>query len=328
MPSKQPRKGRQPYTYEHYEVEIRKLFPEVQLLKAFCESDPEDLETATELEKKKDTLRWYRDSWAKRIPVTVYVDGREQIPNTQEELRYPTERTPQYDKDDWPWYSVGDYIAYVQGIGWYPVCRERKSLNDLYGTLIDEDHRGNLYDEFVRFLTDKRFTIFRFDLECTEQEFFEYLPPRPKICKFCQVKRERMDSGDYFCNKIYKMFPSKDTDPDFRCHEGFVERPRDKVDLQRLQTLKETILRQCRELGMQIVWRGSREEACKKYRPGVEEWLKLNYVKLLKLDEPVYNDRLLLENRIAQLEAELHAARASLASLERQQGELIQGVEV
>lgn len=334
MPSNVRSKGRKPYTSEHYEAEIRKLFPEVQLLKAFCEANPEDESTLKELEQKKSTLREYRNRWAERVPAIAYVDGREQLPNSSEESGYHTERTPQYDAKNWPYYSVGDYITYVPGVGWYPVCRERKSLNDLYGTLMDEDHRKNLYDEFFRFLIDKRFTIFRFDLECTEDEFFEYLPPRPKICKYCQVKRIRMDTEDDFCPKLVKIFPSTVIDPSFRCHEGFIERKRDSIELQRLHTLKETVLRQCRELGMQIVWEGSREEACAAYKPGVVEWLKLNYVSLLQLDKPLYSDREFLEDRKAALEAEkvrieeeLVDVNASLARIETWNSEGM-GVEV
>jgi len=277
-------------TASEYEAEIRSLYPEVQVLKAYCEANPEDIETIKELEKKKSTLRSYRDKWAERKDVIVYVDGREQLENTPVELKYPTERTPPYDSKKWQWYSVGDYIAYIQGIGWYPVCRERKTINDLDGTLRDRDHRKNLYEEFGRFLADDRFTIFRFDLECTEEEFYNYLPPVPKTCKYCEVKRVKSDTGDYFCPKTFTLFPSKDPEKDFKCHDGFRERKRDPVNVQAMKTLRKTIIRQCCEMGMQIIWRGSREAAYKAYRPGVEEYLKLNYVKLLKLDMVPYND--------------------------------------
>lgn len=313
-------------TSDYYEAKIRELYPTVKLLEAYCEADPEDKETAKELEKKKGTLGWYKDQWAERIPVKVYVDGREQLENTPEELRCPTEQTPQYDKTSWPYRSVGDYIAYVQGIGWYHVCRERKSLPDLYGTLMDDDNRENLFEEFDRFLADDRFTIFRFDLECTEEEFYNYLPQWPKTCKFCEVKREKMDSGEYFCPRtksILDFYPGSD----FKCHEGFVERKRADIDIKRLRTLKEKWIKRCFEKGFQIIWRGSREAAYQAYSPGVEEWLKLSYVGLLGLDNPFYNDHTEQLKNKAILEEKLKSVTASLERIEARESQKV-GVEI
>lgn len=316
MPSNGSKKGRQPYTADHYEAEIRKLYPEVQVLKAYVEGNPEDLETAKELEQEKETLRGYRDRWAERKEVIVYVANNEGLPNSSEELRYQTAKMPTYDAKKWPWRQVGDYIAYVPGIGWYPVCRERKTLADLDATLRDKDHRKNLYEEYERCLVDSRFTVFRFDLECTPEDLNDYLPPMPKTCKFCQVKRIKTDNGDYFCPKTFTIFPEKDPGSDFKCHEGFMEKKRDPVNVSAMKTLRKTIIRQCHEMGMQVVWRGSREAACEAYKPGVEEWLKLNYVRLLNLDVTACSDRAVLEARVAQLEAELQAARTSLLRYE------------
>jgi hypothetical protein len=303
-------------TSDYYEAEIRKLYPEVHLLQAYCDADPEDTETAKELEQKKATLRAYRDKWAQRKPVKVFVANNEGLPNTSEELGYPTEPMKQYDAKKWPYYQVGDYQAYVDGVGWYPVCRERKTLADLYATLMDRDHRKNLYEEHGRFSVDPRYKkdgIFRFDLECTEKDFFEYLPPWPKQCRFCEVKRVKTESGDYWCPRSHELFPSKENEPDFRCHNGFKERSRDPVDIKRIRTTQHTIIRQCHELGMQIVWRGSREAAYGAYRSGVEEWLKLNYVSLLRLEE--INEEAFLKERLALAEEDVRAAKCSLKML-------------
>jgi hypothetical protein len=274
---------RQQYPAEYYEAEIRKLYPAVQLLRAYCEANPEDESTLKELEDKEKSLGYLKKMWAARIPIIVQVASNEGLENSAEELRCQTEPMKQYDAKKWPYKQVGDYVAFIPGIGWYPVCRERKTLEDLYGTLMDRDHRKNLFEEFDRFLADNRFTIFRFDLECTEEEFYNYLPTWPKTCKFCEIHRQKMDSGEYFCPQTFQIlefYPG----PDFKCHEGFSPRQRDRIELQRILTSKETYLRQCHEKGFQVVWRGSREAACEAYRDGVEEWLKLNYVKLLKLD--------------------------------------------
>jgi hypothetical protein len=300
---------RQQYPAEYYEAEIRKLYPAVQLLRAYCEANPEDTATLKELEDKEGSLRYNKKMWASRKQIIVQVASNEGLENSAEELRCQTEPMKTYDEKKWPYKQVGDYVAYVPGIGWYPVCRERKTLEDLYGTLMDKEHRKNLFEEFDRFLVDNRFTIFRFDLECTEEEFYNYLPHWPKTCKFCDVKRQKMDSGEYFCPltlQILESYPG----PDFKCHEGFCPRPRDRIELQRIRTSKRTYLRQCREKGFQIEWRGSREAACEAYREGVEEWLKLNYVKLLKLD--VRDDRAELLKKKAFIEAELAAVNGAL----------------
>jgi hypothetical protein len=300
-------------TASDYEAEIRKLYPEVQLLKNHCEADPDDKDTLKDFEKSKNTLRWYRDQWAARIPITVYVANNEQLPNSSAELRCNTEPMPQYHKKKWPYYQTGDYQAYIPDLKvWYPILRERKSINDLHGTLVDKDHRKNLFEEYERFLVDPRFTVFRFDLECYEEEFYNYLPPVQKKCQFCEVKRTKMDSGDYFCPRTNEFFPTFDSATDFYCHEGFKEREKDPIDKARLRSLKKKIIDQCFEMGMQIKWRGSRKAAYEAYRPNIETWLKLNYVKLLKLDNGPYNDQAALLKRKAELEASLTAVNHSL----------------
>jgi len=309
--------GRQPLTADHYEAEIRALYPAVQLLKAYCEANPEDTESLKELEKKKDKLRYNRDKWAERKDKIVYVANNEGLPNSEKELGCKTEPMKPYHAKKWPYKQAGDYQAYVEGVGWYYVCRERKTLEDLYGTLMDRDHWKNLCEEFERFKEDPRFKtwgIFRFDLECTEKEFYKYLPHWPKTCKFCEVKRQKMDSGEYFCPRSLNIL-EYDPGPDFKCHAGFNERERDETTLKSIRTMKEKRIRQCFEMGMQVVWRGSREAAYEAYRPGIEEWLKLNYVKLLKLDEAPYNDRVALENKIAECEVVLFTLKFSLEQI-------------
>ena len=144
--------ARLPYTYEYYESEIRKLYPTIQLLKAYCEANPEDESTLKELEQKERSMSYLKKMWASRIPITAQVASNEGLENSADELRCQTEPMKQYDPKKWPYKQVGDYNAHIPSLGvWYPVCRERKTLEDLYGTLMDRDHRKNLYEEFERF---------------------------------------------------------------------------------------------------------------------------------------------------------------------------------
>jgi hypothetical protein len=307
-------------TSAEYEAEIRKLYPEVQLLKNHCECNPDDKETLKELEKKKETLRWFRDKWAERTKIIVYVANNEQLPNSEDELRCDVLPMPQYHAKKWPHKQVGDYQAYIPILDtWYPVVRERKTINDLHGTLVDKDHRQNLFEEYERFVLDERFTIFRFDLECFEEEFYNYFPPTLKNCRYCTGKLVRNDFGDYHCTKSYKLFPPDNPDSEFKCDQ-FTAKKRDPINEARIRSLKKKIIDQCFEMGMQIKWRGSRKAAYEAYRSNIETWMKLNYVRLLGLDLDPLRDIQKLRRDLAYHKSEVLAKESSIRSLERQLG--------
>ena len=160
MPSKTPRKGRQPYTHDHYETEIRKLYPEVQPLKAFCEANPEDLETAKELEKKQATLKGYVKNLAKKYNPIIYVANNEGIPWKSEDMPWSdTGRNvtvePMPLKRKTKIKQVGDYVCYIPELGvYYPKVIDRKSWDDMNGTFVDEDNRARFFREVETFNTD------------------------------------------------------------------------------------------------------------------------------------------------------------------------------
>ena len=336
MVSKPPRKGRQPYTYEHYEAEIRKLFPEVQLLKAFCESDPEDLETATELDKKQEALKRNVKNLAKKCNPIIYVANNEGIPWKLEDMPWSdTGRNvtiePMPLKRKSKIKQVGDYVCYIPELGvYYPKVIDRKSWDDMNGTFVDEDNRARFFREVETFNIDPRFkdipdAKLEVFAECSKYDFLVKLAPYPTQCKFCtKVKRIRVDDNlVYYCTENGEPSTVK---PESSC-KSFDPYKRSDGEIKALIKKKRTVIGQLKKAGVEVCWQGSRFEASHQYTVDIFEWIKGNYVTLLKLDS-MYSDRLFLENRIAQLEAELQAARASLASLERQQGELIQGVEV
>lgn len=252
---------------------------------------------------KKKLLRDTVKRWAAKLDVEVLAANNEGpgYQRTPEEVGYPVRPMPRYDPKKFTHHQSCDYLACISGIGWYKVGIERKTLNDLYGTLIDDDHRENLYDEIHRFNSDQRFKdhgIFRMDLECTEEEFFDFFPQYPKTCQFCIHDRVQTDAGDLYCPASLTLF-DKDY-KDFKCHNGFQEKQRTEYQIRAINKKKETVLRTLRGMGVQLCWRGCRESANEAYKPELQAWCVANYERLLKLDAP--GD---LEMKKARLEAEL-----------------------
>jgi len=78
--------------------------------------------------------------------------------------------------------QVGDYIFTVgaeeqsSSIIWGNLVVERKTLEDLYGTLMNKEHRSRLYREISKYEADPRFNRFMLVAECTYEEFLTYVP--------------------------------------------------------------------------------------------------------------------------------------------------------
>lgn len=270
----------------------------IPIIKARYDSAKKDPSKA-----KKKLLRDTVKRWAAKLDAEVLAANNEGqgYQRTPEEIGYPVRPMPRYDPKKWPYYQFGDYLACISGVGWYGVVIERKTLPDLYGTLIDDEHRENLYEEIGRFKSDQRFKIygiFRTDFECTEEEFFDYFPPCPKTCKFCIHERVQTENGDMYCPSSMTLL-DKD-DKDFKCHNGFLERQRTEDQIRAINKKKETVLRTLRGMGVQLCWRGCRESANEAYKPELQAWCVANYERLLKLEGP--ED---LELKKARLEAEL-----------------------
>ena len=174
MPSNQPRKGRQPYTYDHYEAEIRKLFPEVQLLKAFVEANPEDLETAKELEKKKICSKCKKEKELSEFPKNKssgdgyghhckqcqkerYYENRDKILKQKKEYRLKNiEKIKLKDKEYYEnnrkekiEYAKNYYMKYKEKISEYK--KENRDRFNAYNREYYENHYQNeIYRESFR----------------------------------------------------------------------------------------------------------------------------------------------------------------------------------
>jgi len=320
-------------TFVDYEASIKKLYSEVQLLKAYCEANPEDLETLKELDKKQKTLKTMIKGLAKNCNPVIYVARNEGIPWKSEDMPWSdTGRNvtikPMPPKRDTKIKQSGDYLGYIPELDvYYPKVIDRKSWDDMNTTFVDEDNRARFFREVETFNTDPRFkdipdAKLEIYAECTKYDFLVKLAPYPKQCKFCtKVERIKTDDGlTYYCARFEEARP---VTPESSCN-SFDPYKRSDVEIKSLIKKKRTVLGQLKKAGVEVCWQGSRFEASHQYTVDIFEWVRGNYVKLLKLDEPIYCDRVFLENRIAQLEAELEAARASLSRIETFEREVLE----
>lgn len=119
---------------------------------------------------------WHQmTGWYNTLVVTAQVPGNEKLPWTVSELGMPIEPMPL--KIESGFNHVGDYNIRIRGddidmIG--GLVGERKSLDDLYGTIMHSDQSQRLHREIDRFHSDSRFDTFIIFAECTNQEFMEY----------------------------------------------------------------------------------------------------------------------------------------------------------
>lgn len=310
-------------TISDYKADVKKLYSEVQLLKAYCEANPDDLETKKELDKKRGALKRSAKALAKKCDPFVYVARNEGIPWKSEDMPWSdTGRNvivkPMPLKKDTKIKQVGDYICYIPELGvYYPKVIDRKSWDDMNSTFVDEDNRDRFFREVATFNEDPRFkdipgAKLEIFAECTKYDFLAKLAPYPMQCKFCtKVHRDKIEEGFvYYCTDK----DMRAVRPESSC-KSFDPHKRSDVEVMSLIKKKRTVLGQLKKAGVEVCWQGSRFEASHQFTVDIFEWVRGNYVTILKLDAG-YNDRVFLEKKILQLETELEAARSSLLRYE------------
>ena len=274
---------------EKYIEEIRDIHNSLQIY-----PDSETL-----LKRRHDKL----EAFADHLEVTVLVAQNEQLPWEPSELGLPTR--PMLLKASSGQNQVGDYQAFIESLKtWYPVLVERKTMNDLYGSLVDEERRLRFYREVDRFQEDKRFTEFRLYAECSRQEFMAYFPPWPRTCKYCAHCQKIARNQTYWCCISNAGEPDAQVQPADSCRM-YTKRARTDADIRRLLKKKRTILARLEAKGVHVCWMGSRKEATLAYHVDLKQWVVENYITLLKLGEKPYDDLEYLKTKKAQLEAEL-----------------------
>jgi ERCC4-type nuclease len=180
------------------------------------------------------------------LDIRIYVAGNEQKPWTSAMIGYPTEKMPTHEESSH--YQVADYVAVIkspndpptaspndtpndtptdpsndpphdtsQPVRYISTLVERKSMNDLYGTLIMEDNRQRFYREIARYQADQRFNRMIIIAECSFAAFMQH---QPKFSgrkfdykrKFDKKKNDTIDEkkltviGDLFVAGIPVLF--------------------------------------------------------------------------------------------------------------------------
>jgi len=241
--------------------------------------------------KLKKTYDNRVSSWVNRLELTVFVAQNEQLPWKREELLLDTR--PMLLKKDCNYDQVGDYQVYFSGSGvegWIPIVYERKG-----GKKGCEDIYGTLNN--------------------------------PEHCETFYDEIERYYNDNRFTSMIVI---AECTLPEYCLFSPpFIGNTR---NVHHIGTSAESRIGKIASLhirGVPVVWAGTRLMAIKMFKALNRQWLIKNCPTILKLNTEPYNDRAFLENRIAQLEVELQAAKASLESLDMQrEGELALGVEL
>lgn len=143
------------------------------------EQDIRDLYDALQDYPDSDSLKSSYSSkltgWYDTLVVSAQVPGNEKLPWTVSEIGMPTEPMPL--KQISGFNHVGDYNIRIRGDGIDMIgglVGERKSLEDMYSTVMHSYQSERLHREIDRFHSDPRFDTFIIFAECTNQEFIDH----------------------------------------------------------------------------------------------------------------------------------------------------------
>ena len=269
-------------------------------------------------EKIEDQLSRQLTAWVKKLDFNVRVAQNEQQPWTDEELGLVT--IPMEKKAASGYNQTGDYIFEIlnddQSITTGGLVVERKTLEDLYGTLMNRDQRSRLYREIARYETDPRFNRFHLIAECTYEEFLEYVP---EIFVFTHGSSQYTIGKNilHYLKRFYKINATE--------HQVTFEGEIIHVNTDDVQVhidlnpggaaviidgvLRETLIKRINQYGktqyfvrrgaseaskietinslenrIQVSFVGSRARAVEKYGGLVRQWCRLNYRTVLGIE--------------------------------------------
>ena len=270
-------------------------------------------------EKIEDQLSRQKTAWVKKLDFNVRVAQNEQQPWTDEELGLVT--IPMEKKAASGYNQTGDYIFEIlnddQSITPGGLVVERKTKEDLYGTLMNREQRSRLYREIARYESDPRFNRFHLIAECTYEEFLEYVPEifvfthrsshdtiRKNIiqyfARFYKIKAlprhiKRSGAGNIYIatddHQVAIMLQNGGAEVfvDGIMRETLIPK---RNEYQRIQYFVrrgateaskiETI--NSLENRIQVSFVGSRARAVEKYGGLVKQWSRLNYERILNIE--------------------------------------------
>ena len=270
-------------------------------------------------EKTDDKLSRQKTAWVNKLDFNVRVASNEQQPWTDEELGLVT--IPMEKKAASGYNQIGDYIFeilnYDQSITTGGLVVERKTLQDMYGTLMNREQRSRLYREIARYESDPRFNRFHLIAECTYEEFLEYVP---EIFVFTQgsAKYTTIKNILQYLKRFYKIKAAQHqvtfegeiiyvNTNDAQVHinlnpggtaviidgvlrESLVKRinqygkvqyfvRRGATEASKIETINSL------ENRIQVSFVGSRARAVEKYGGLVRQWCRLNYKAILGIED-------------------------------------------
>ena len=267
-------------------------------------------------EKIEDKLSRQLTAWSKKLNITVQVASNEQTPYLTDELGYAC--IPMSLKKDSMMRQTGDYVAYLDDYDTFcGLCIERKTLQDLYGTLMNREQRSRLYREIARYEADHRFNRFHLIAECAYEEFLEYVP---EIFVFTHGSAQYTIGKNIlqYLKRFYKITAAQHQ-VTFEGEIIYVNTDDAQVHINLNQSgaavmidgvLRETLVKKINQYGkvqyfvrrgaseaskietinslenqIQVSFVGSRARAVEKYGGLVRQWCRTNYMAVLNIDD-------------------------------------------
>lgn len=275
-----------PKPLEKYRAEMQTLKDDID----FAEEEGRDCE--------KEKEKFHRTAGtivSKFVSFLVEVANNEQKPWTPELDALGLNTLPMpLKKDNGGFDQVGDYIFRYKA-GDSPVrygrdVVDRKTTEDLTGTLMDSDQRARFYREFDRFRADPRFQggDFRVFVEGSKADFLNYKAPVPKVCKCCNhcTKQGRGAKAKYWCFQSGRPDPDMEVEALATCeHFRKIIRTEEeaKRDAELTENRRRATIESLEAKGIHVCFQGSREEATKAYKDALRQWAIHNISEVLEL---------------------------------------------
>ena len=268
-------------------------------------------------EKIQDQLSRQLTAWVGKLNITIQLANNEKLPWLSEELGLPC--IPMSLKKDSMDGQVGDYVVYLDDYDRFcGLVVERKTLEDIYGTLMNREQRSRFYREIQRYEQDDRFNQFHLIAECTYEEFLNYVP---SIFVFtADSAPETMHKNIIqYLQRFYKIKvlahqinrPHYDTISVMTAdHQIFINLVSGGAEVFIDGVLRETLVPKKNEYGkiqyfiqrgasetskietinsienkIQVSFVGSRARAVEKYPGLIRQWCIKNYTKILNIED-------------------------------------------
>lgn len=255
-------------------------------------------------------------AWSNLLNISVEVAQNEQLAWRTEEIGYTCH--PMITKKESLINQTGDYIAFLEDYDQYAgICTERKTLQDLYSSLMDGEQRSRLMREIARYEADTRFNKFILIAECDYEDFIAYVPAI-YVCQWEAIPGSGTKKLIEYFKKYYKIdnITSKQvykTDDKIyiSCEKNivikllktgtaslmidgvmvdtlYIENKHGKNNLYQKKGASEASKIETMnslENKIQVSFAGSRERAVQKYPGLVRQWCRANYDKILNFGE-------------------------------------------